>query len=170
MIASSNETVIELGSYQASKRNNSISGLSSGAFMTVQLHLAHSASFSGAGIIAGGPFRCAETHQSPGMTTEDACIENSYFICMNPLIPQTAPDAQRLAKLAQETARAGMIDDVANLADDKLYIFTGSADEVVCSDVVAKTRDFYELLGVKPDNITYQRKVSNYLRPFLQIV
>ncbi|NRR30208.1 poly(3-hydroxybutyrate) depolymerase [Oxalobacteraceae bacterium] len=160
MAASPNEKVIQLGSYRASKRDNSISGLSSGAFMTVQLHLAHSASFAGAGIIAGGPFRCAETHLAPGlMTTEDACIENSLFICMNPLIPQTAPDAQRLARLAQQTAGAGMIDDVANLADDRLYIFTGSADDVVFSDVVARTRHFYELLGVKPDNITYRDDV-----------
>jgi hypothetical protein len=156
MIASSNETITQLGSYQASQRDNSISGLSSGAYMTVQLHLAHSASFSGAGIIAGGPFRCAETHLADGMmTAEDACIENSLYICMNPLIPQTAPDAQSLAVLAQETAKAGKIDDVANLADDRLYIFTGSQDEVVDSDVVARTRKFYELLGVKPSNITY---------------
>jgi hypothetical protein len=160
MGASANEAVIRLGSYKASKQNNSVSGLSSGAFMTVQLHLAHSASFSGAGIIAGGPFRCAETHQAPGlMTTEDANIENSLYICMNPLIPQTAPDARRQAQLARETAGAGMIDDVANLADDRLYIFTGSEDDVVFSDVVARTRRFYELLGVSPDNIAYEDSV-----------
>ncbi len=34
-------------------------GLSSGAFMTVQLHVAFSASLAGAGVIAGGPFYCA---------------------------------------------------------------------------------------------------------------
>ena len=102
MIASSSSKVVQLGSYKASRRNNSISGLSSGAFMTVQLHLAHSASFAGAGIIAGGPFRCAEIFR-PGdmMTAEDACIENSLYICMNPLIPQVSPDAQKLAAMAQ---------------------------------------------------------------------
>ena len=31
----------------------SVSGLSSGAFMTVQLHLAHSSMFIGAGVVAG---------------------------------------------------------------------------------------------------------------------
>jgi len=156
MIASSSSKVVQLGSYKASRRNNSISGLSSGAFMTVQLHLAHSASFAGAGIIAGGPFRCAEIFR-PGdmMTAEDACIENSLYICMNPLIPQVSPDAQKLAAMAQETAKAGRIDAVTNLADDRLYIFTGSADDVVDSDVVARTRKFYELLGVKPANIRY---------------
>ena len=50
-----------LGAFNADLSQSSVSGLSSGAFMTVQLHLAHSATFVGAGIIAGGPFRCAES-------------------------------------------------------------------------------------------------------------
>ncbi len=37
----------------------SVSGLSSGAYMTVQLHTAYSDLFMGAGVIAGGPFYCA---------------------------------------------------------------------------------------------------------------
>ena len=53
------DEVVQLGAYQVKKGQSSVSGLSSGAFMTVQLHLAHSASFAGAGIIAGGPYRCA---------------------------------------------------------------------------------------------------------------
>lgn len=160
MVASVNGKIVQLGSYKASKQNNSISGLSSGAFMTVQLHLAHSSSFAGAGIIAGGPFRCAETYRGNEPTTaEDAYIENSLYICMNPLIPQVTPDAQRLVEMARATARDGLIDDVSNLSDDRLYIFTGSEDEVVYSDVVQRTRQFYEMLGVKPDNIVYHDTV-----------
>lgn len=155
MVISANAKVVQLGSYKVQKGQSSISGLSSGAFMTVQLHLAHSASFSGAGIIAGGPFRCAETYRRAAALAEDAYIENSLYICMNPLVPQTAPNAQRLAELAGQTAKAGQIDDVSNLSDDRIYIFTGSQDNVVYSDVVAKTRAFYELLGVKPHNIVY---------------
>ncbi|HYD80534.1 MAG TPA: poly(3-hydroxybutyrate) depolymerase [Paucimonas sp.] len=155
MVTSANAKVVQLGSYNVKKGQSSISGLSSGAFMTVQMHLAHSASFVGAGIIAGGPFRCAETYRWAAPLAEDANIENSLYICMNPLVPQTAPNAQRLAQLARQTAEAGQIDDVANLADDRVYIFTGSQDEVVYSDVVARTRKFYELLGVEPDNIVY---------------
>ena len=38
-----------------------VSGLSSGGFMAAQLHVAYSATFAkGAGIVAGGPFYCAE--------------------------------------------------------------------------------------------------------------
>ena len=162
MLASAGAKIVQLGSFGASKQKNSISGLSSGAFMTVQLHLARSASFAGAGIIAGGPFRCAQTYRSRQLVSEeDAYIENSLYICMSPLIPQTAPDARQLAAMTRESASEGLIDDVANLADDRLYIFTGSRDDVVYSDVVAQTRQFYELLGVKPENIAYHDNVPS---------
>lgn len=53
-----------LPAFNAAVQQSSVSGLSSGAFMTVQLHLAHSATFAGAGIIAGGPYRCAESFRA----------------------------------------------------------------------------------------------------------
>ena len=37
-----------------------VSGLSSGGYMAVQLHVAHSASVRGAGVLAGGPYYCAQ--------------------------------------------------------------------------------------------------------------
>ncbi|BCL77075.1 depolymerase [Jeongeupia sp. HS-3] len=151
--------VTQLGCYNVQQGQSSVSGLSSGAFMTVQLHLAHSASFVGAGIIAGGPFRCAESFPGAAPVAEDAFIQNSLFICLNPLVPQTAPNAAHLAQLARDTAAAGEIDPVEHLADDKVYIFTGSEDEVVFSDVVARTRSFYELLGVRPEHIAFDDTV-----------
>jgi poly(3-hydroxybutyrate) depolymerase len=159
MLVSSDAKIEQLGSYKVQKGTSSVSGLSSGAFMTVQLHLAHSSSFAGAGIIAGGPFRCAESYRGVATQAEDAYIESSLYICMNPLVPQTTPNAQRLAALADATAKAGKIDAIANLADDRVYIFTGSRDNVVYSDVVARTRSFYELLGVKRNNIAYDDTV-----------
>ena len=39
--------------------NVSVSGISSGAFMAVQVHVIHSANISGIGAIAGGPYRCS---------------------------------------------------------------------------------------------------------------
>ncbi len=147
--------VARLGTYKVEKGRSSISGLSSGAFMTVQMHLAHSASFVGAGIIAGGPFRCAEMYREAAAIAEDAYELTALYLCMNPLVPQVAPSARELAAVARRTAEAGAIDPVAHLADDRLYIFTGSADKVVYSDVVARTRDFYEALGVKAGNIAY---------------
>ena len=43
------------------KTQTTVSGLSSGGFMAVQMHVAYSGTFAkGAGIVAGGPFYCAE--------------------------------------------------------------------------------------------------------------
>ena len=136
---------------------SSVSGLSSGAFMTVQLHLAHSSTFIGAGIIAGGPYRCAESFRAAAAIAEDAWTLNALYVCMNPLIPQAAPDPARLARVARETAARGRIDAVENLRDHRLYIFTGSADKVVDSSVVRTTRDFYRLLGVPDEAIRFEQ-------------
>src|SRR4051812_15505839 len=88
----------------------SVSGLSSGAFMTVQLHLAHSSMFVGAGVVAGGPYRCVESFPTASAITEDAWVQNAYFICMNPMIPEAGPKVPRLLEIARQTAADGMID------------------------------------------------------------
>jgi poly(3-hydroxybutyrate) depolymerase len=148
-----------LQSYNVAKNQHSISGLSSGAFMTVQLHLAYSTSFIGAGIIAGGPYRCVESLRDAASVADDTYAMNALYICMTPLTPGTAPNADRLAALARQTAAAGKIDPIANLADDRVYIFTGSKDLVVSSVVVDSTRQFYEHLGVKSGQIKYVHTV-----------
>src|SRR5882724_8023369 len=48
-----------LPAYGADPKQTSVSGLSSGAYMAVQLQVAYSASIIGAGVIAGGPYYCA---------------------------------------------------------------------------------------------------------------
>jgi hypothetical protein len=42
------------------KTQISVSGISSGGFMAHQFHVAHSSNVMGAGIVAGGPYYCAE--------------------------------------------------------------------------------------------------------------
>jgi hypothetical protein len=143
--------LFQLREFNVAPGTSSVSGLSSGAFMTVQLHLAHSASFAGAGVIAGGPCRCA---QSLGQTP-DLQVQAALYVCMNPLTDQTAPDVDYLVRLTHEAERDGRIDPVENLADDKLYIFTGTEDQVVSSRVVARTKRFYRQLGVPEAAIEY---------------
>src|SRR6267142_4028412 len=48
-----------LGHFPVDPAQVSVSGISSGAFMDNQLHIAHSAGIMGAGIIAGGWYGCA---------------------------------------------------------------------------------------------------------------
>jgi hypothetical protein len=144
-----------LPSFKIENGRHSVSGLSSGAFMTVQLQLAHSASFVGAGVIAGGPYRCVETFREAATAAADAYILNAEYICMAPLIPSAGPDARRLADLARKTAAQGVIDPVDNLKSQRLYIFTGTKDSVVNPAVVRATRAFYQALGVPDDQIRF---------------
>ena len=146
-----------LNAYHVKPNQHSISGLSSGAFMTVQLHLAHSASFIGAGIIAGGPYRCVETLRIAGLAAQDNHIMNAEYICMTPLTQRTAPNAQALADLAHATPD---IDAISNLKKDRLYFFSGTTDAVVSSIVVQRTREFYTTLGVDPANIEFVDNIA----------
>jgi len=149
----------KLGSYNIAANQHSISGLSSGAFMTVQLHLAYSASFIGAGVVAGGPYRCAESSRQLALTAEDSYMVNALYICMTPLTPRTGPNPVRLAQIARQTEAAGQIDPLSNLARQRLYIFTGTEDSVVSSTVVETTSRFYQELGVPSDQILFINNV-----------
>src|SRR5207244_12693334 len=48
-----------LGRFPVDAAEVSVSGISSGAFMANQLHIAHSAGIIGAGMVAGGLYGCA---------------------------------------------------------------------------------------------------------------
>lgn len=147
--------VLQLGAYNVQSGQSSVSGLSSGAFMAVQLHVAHSASFVGAGIVAGGPYRCAELFRGAAPLAEDACILTALQIGMAPLTESTAPDARRCLALAREAEADRLIDPLSHLASQRVYLFTGSCDQVVHPRVVARTRAFYELLGIQGERLAY---------------
>ena len=127
----------------------SVSGLSSGAFMASQIATAYSATFKGVGIIAGGPYDCASTYpaQSPLVTAAS--------VCMQPVSPAAGPDAAKSWRSAQHRAQAGQIDPVANLARQRVYLFSGTADQVVKTVVVNQVEKFYQLAGVAPGAIRY---------------
>jgi len=141
--------VEKLDTYNVQKGRSSISGLSSGAFMTVQLHLAHSSSFAGVGVIAGGPFRCAESFRGAAALPEDAYVQSAEYICMSPLTAAAGPDAIHLANLARQAAENKEIDPVLNLQDDRVFLFSGTRDSVVHSTVVKCTESFYRELRVE---------------------
>lgn len=147
----SQTSVAELPSF-STRGEHSISGLSSGAFMTVQMSVAHSSKFVGAGVVAGGPYRSAETFPRAAPSASTACILNSLYVAMTPLTEFTAPDVDALIALARSTPR---IDDLSHVARQRVYIFTGRSDKVVNQFVVRKTRDFYERLGVTGDALKF---------------
>lgn len=147
--------VTQLGRYPVRRGESTVSGLSSGAFMAVQLHVAHSASFGGAGVIAGGPFRCAETFRPPGTLAGDAQVQNALYICMSPLVPAAGPDAAMLWELARDAEARRDIDPLGNLQDDRVYVFSGTRDRVVAPSVVEQTAAFYRRAGVAPGALAH---------------
>lgn len=106
-----------------------ISGFGSGGFMATQMHVAFSASISGAGIVAGGPYYCTMGSSSRGQT---ACTVNGFLINVNTSI-----------SYANMLDSDKLIDPVSNLAASKVYIFSGTQDVQVNPLVVQQTVQFY---------------------------
>lgn len=65
-----------LPSYGVDLTQTSVSGLSSGGFMTTQFHTAFSSTLIGAGVVAGGPFYCAGS--SAGSSYLEKCHDHLY--------------------------------------------------------------------------------------------
>jgi hypothetical protein len=94
-----------------------VSGISSGGYMAVQLHVAYSSRFQkGAAAIAGGPFNCAEGSVISALTR---CLGNAPI-----------PVADLIAG-TDKLAREGLIDATSNLAASKVYVFSGASDSAV---------------------------------------
>jgi hypothetical protein len=126
-----------LSAYNADIKASSVSGISSGAFMAVQLATAWSSTIVGAGVIAGGPFYCA---QGSAYDFPLADLLRATGPCMtNEPVLEVAP----LIAAADEFARAGDIDPLTNLRNQKVYIFHGYNDAVVAKAATNIARDFY---------------------------
>jgi len=134
----------------------SVSGLSSGAYMAGQIELAHAKDIVGAGIVAGGPFACAESANSrlfPFWPT--AVIQNATKAlnsCMKTAMG--APDPEQLVERAQELAEDGTIDPLSALASHNVYLYSGNDDQTVTRPVVEAAKRFYDMAGVALGNVT----------------
>ena len=124
-----------------------VSGLSSGAYMAVQFHVAHSASLLGAGVVAGGPYFCAEGQ-----------LPTALNRCMKTILG--TPDAAALLARARALAGEGRIDALAGLAGDRVYLFSGSQDNTVTRPVMDAARDFYRQAGIADQAIKYVTTIA----------
>jgi poly(3-hydroxybutyrate) depolymerase len=107
----------------------SVSGLSSGAFMAVQFHVAFSSIMKGAAIFAGGPFYCAQGSES-----------NATSDCM---YPSTAPNIAPFVAVTKQYAASGAIDDPSNLGAQKVFLFGGADDHTVNPVVMDSLNSYY---------------------------
>lgn len=135
----------------------SVSGISSGAYMAGQFQLAHGEVVIGAGIIAGGPYGCAESLYAdlmPGPATTIFNATKAINGCMlNAMQVWGVPNPPMLAERAMERARDGEIAPVASVAADRVYLFTGREDRTVMPAIVKAAAEFYRAIGVPEDRI-----------------
>lgn len=107
-----------------------VSGISSGAHMAHQLHIAYSDIFSGAGIFSGGPYNCADNSLKQGLAL---CMMNTG----NPI------DVDAIADGIRQASAAGELADPANLADDRVWLFHGTKDSKISSQVHGAAAELY---------------------------
>ncbi|MES2205548.1 MAG: poly(3-hydroxybutyrate) depolymerase [Pseudomonadota bacterium] len=144
-----------LPSVGANLQNTSVSGLSSGAFMTSQFYIAYSNIMVGAGIVAGGPYLCAQSW------AYNTLMVNATTACMNPLVPSVGPNTPVLLDKTKALAQAGVIDPLENLKKDRIYIFSGKSDHVVATTVVDQTSAFFKAFDVPAKSIQYIKNVDS---------
>lgn len=111
-----------------------VSGISSGAQMAHQLHLAYSDIFSGAALLAGGPFGCA-----------DGSVVNALGRCLGK--PGTEIPLAELQGKIRSAAAAGQLADLQNLADDQVWLFHGQLDEAVPESVNTALVSLYQAIS-----------------------
>src|SRR5215213_11959748 len=111
----------KLGRYPVDPEKVSISGISSGAFMANQFHIAHSTLIMGAGIVAGGLYACAvDGIEGDHLRVLDALATGP---CMS--WPGGLQRFEVYQARVKEFARRGWIDPVKGLKGDRVYLFTG---------------------------------------------
>ncbi|WP_299406687.1 hypothetical protein [uncultured Roseobacter sp.] len=124
-----------------------VSGLSSGAFLAVQIQVAFSQRVVGAGVVAGGPYGCS-----------DGSVFRAIRVCMNAFWGEA--DAEAALETIQELSEAGQIDDVSHLTADQVYLFHGEADDTVARASMDAVRQTFALLNVPADQIFYETEIK----------
>lgn len=107
------------------------SGISAGAHMAHQLHIAYSDLFSGAGIVSGGPYNCAENSLATAMSR---CMGNT----------DTPLSVEDFADEIRAGADAGILANPDNLANDRVWLFHGTNDTTIAAQVHDATAALYK--------------------------
>jgi predicted esterase len=135
VLTSANQAA-KLEGYNVDPLSTTISGLSSGGAMAMQLHVTYSGSIHGAGIIAGIPFSCGKG----GLIEATKCLSNPEELNVDQLVANI-----------NTLASAGQLDGPINLNGDKAFVFNGALDETVKLGVGLKVKELYERYGVQVD-------------------
>ena len=121
-----------------------VSGLSAGGFMAVQLGYSHSATFKGVGVFAGGPYMCA------GHSNYTACMYNASI------------SAGMLSTMQADINNwsGSLIDAKANVASQQVLLFVGSSDSTVGPNPMNALRTQYANNGVAAANLEFVQRAG----------
>lgn len=149
--ASKNKGDHRLGALALDPSAVTISGISAGGYMAVQFHVAHSALVQGAGVLAAGPYHCAQGTMRLAL---GRCMKGDEEIPTERLLAETS-----------ELALEGSVDPIADLAEDRVWIFHGAADPLVAKPVVDALEAYYRTL-VNPENVArVERPEAGHMFP-----
>jgi len=123
-----------------------VSGISAGGQMAHQLHIAYSDWFSGVGIIAGGPYGCAEGSLALAMGRCMGKTDGTYVV-------------SEQVNVLQEAVDEGLIANTDHLENDRVWLFHGVLDTVVAPQLSESVADLYaEYLPA--ENIRYVHDIQ----------
>lgn len=135
--------IVKLQTYQIDPSKVFVAGISSGGFAAVQMHVAHSSTFKGAAVYAGGVYWCA------GLGGAASALAN----CGGLTLPsnQASYNSTLTASEAylDEQSSLGTIDPETNLRGQPVYLWSGTQDEVVNPLEMADLNSEYQHYGAK---------------------
>lgn len=121
--------------------NVTVSGLSSGGYMATQFQLSHSDWVKGVGVIAGGPYFCAQGD-----------ITTALAQCVNKV--EGDINLETLNDKAKQYASEGKIASLDNMKDAKVWLFHGTQDTRVVANVSDSLFEQYQM-WTDTQNIAY---------------
>jgi hypothetical protein len=162
-----------------------ISGISSGADLAMQFHVANSDIVNGSAIFAGQAYGCAITRfdgepqytcavvpDGPGCEGMpwgpapclgcDAGMTLAYDHCkQTPNITASAGAIAKLVAYARAEEAAGNIPALANLRSSSVYLYRGTKDETYKDGAVNATQATFAALGVPPASMRFDAGVPS---------
>jgi hypothetical protein len=114
----------------ATARDFSISGFSSGAFLSSQVQFAYSEEVISAGLVGGGLYYCAL-----------GTVVGAQTYCS---IDPDGFNVQKVYDYIEAQEEEGTIDSTSYLKDSSVFLFSGTKDDVVLPEVVKMAYEVYK--------------------------
>lgn len=141
----------------------SISGVSAGGWIANQFHIAHSEMVIGAGILAAGPYHCAGSS-----SIYDACLYQiglphdaceSIYYCSSFAranfgilgVYLGPPNLESSIRSTLAEASNGTIAPLEKLRGDRVWLFSGTKDRMVPTEVVRSLQQYYLTIFQRPE-------------------